>query len=101
MSRRKGAEFNERTKDAAWKRYGGKDAITGEDLGDHVEYDHIVPLAWARDNAPDIGVDQLSSADNCRPLNRDTHKERHRNFDEDEAWALVNIFRAIQNRLFG
>jgi hypothetical protein len=100
VARRKGAEFNDKTKETAWKKYGGKDAITGEDLGNKVEYDHILPVAWARDNAPDIGVEQLRSADNCRPVNQSTHKERHRNFDEDEAWFMVTFFRAIQKRLF-
>ena len=43
MARRKGAEFSESTKDFAFRRSGGKDEITGGDLGDKVEYDHIAP----------------------------------------------------------
>lgn len=101
MARRKGGEFDNRTKDFAFKKYGGKDAITGEPLGDKVEYDHIIPLAWAQKYAPDLPLETLKSADNCRPLNQATHKERHRNFDEDEAWFLVNWFRSIQRTLFG
>lgn len=99
MARRKGGEFSERTKDIAYRRSGGRDAITGEQLGDNTEVDHIIPLAWAKKNAPDIPIDFLKSADNARVLNQETHKERHRNFDEDEAWFLVNWFRAIQRRL--
>lgn len=98
--KRRGKEFTKQTKDAAYKKYGGKDAITGEKLGEHVEYDHILPIAWARKNAPDIPPVLLSSVKNCRPLNRSTHKERHRNFDEDEAWFMVNLFRSIQLSLF-
>ena len=100
MARRKGGEFSEKTKQASYARYDGKDAITGEPLGQFTEYDHIIGLAWARDNAPDVGIEQLKSAKNCRPLNRDTHKERHRNLDEQEVWWLVAFFRGIQNRLF-
>lgn len=99
MARRKGGEFDSRTKDHSFKKHNGKDAITGEPLKENVEFDHIIPLAWAKKNAPDIPLEQLKSADNCRPLNKSTHKERHRNFDEDEAWALVIAFRAMQKRL--
>lgn len=100
MSHRRGKEFSKVTKDFVYKKYGGKDAITGEHLEDPIEYDHILPLSWARKNAPDIPPELLSSADNCRPLNRSTHKERHRNFNEDEAWFMVIFFRSIQLSLF-
>lgn len=101
MSRRKGAEFEEYTKDQAYKRYKGRDALTNEPLEKNAEYDHIVPIGWARDNATDISNEMLKSADNCRPLNRSTHKERHRNLDEEEIWFLVSWFRSIQRSLFG
>ncbi len=101
MARRKGGEFSDRTKDFAFRRSGGKDEITGEDLTGTPEYDHKIPLKWAKDNAPDIPLEYLKSADNARVLNQSTHKERHRNFDEDEAWTIVNMFRAIQRGLFG
>lgn len=100
MSRRN-AEFDDYTKDHAFKKHGGRDAITGEPLGKHTEYDHIVPIDWARRNAPDISNEQLKSSDNCRPLNRGTHKERHKNLDEEEIWFLVSWFRSIQRSLFG
>lgn len=99
MARRKGAEFSERTKDIAYQNAKGKDQITGEPLGEHTEVDHIIPLAWAKQNAPDIPLSFLKSPKNARVLNRDTHKERHRNFDDSEAWFLVTWFRAIQRRL--
>lgn len=99
MARRSGGEFDNRTKDFAFKKYKGKDAITGEPLGKKVEYDHIIPLAWAKKNAPDLTLEQLKSAENCRPLNQKTHKERHKNLDEDEIWFLVTWFRTIQRML--
>jgi len=97
--RRKGAEFNDKTKDIIFSRAKGKDEITGEPLGEYPEVDHIIPLAWALLNAPDIPTSFLKSPKNGRVINRDTHKERHRNFNDDEAWFLVTWFRSIQKRL--
>lgn len=99
MARRKNGEFDSRTKEHAFRKAGGKDQITSEPLGDYPEVDHIIPLAWAAVNAPDIPLQYLKSSDNARVLNRETHKNRHRELDEQEIWVLVNFFREIQKEL--
>ena len=107
--RRRGNEFDQNAIDQAFRRANGRDEITGEPLGRDTEVDHIIPIGWAllllsadidNDNAPDI-VPHLNDSQNARVLNKRTHKDRHRNFDEQEAWALVTFFRSIQRRLFG
>ncbi len=98
--RRRGNEFDQNAIDQAFRRANGRDEITGEPLGRDTEVDHIIPIGWAHDNAPDI-VPHLNDSQNARVLNKRTHKDRHRNFDEQEAWALVTFFRSIQRRLFG
>jgi len=97
--RRKGVEFSQAVIEAAYKKANGVDQITGDPLEQPTEVDHILPVAWALLNAPDIPPSILASGHNARVVNQKTHKERHRNFDEAEAWEMVAKFRALQDVL--
>jgi len=99
VNKRHGAEFDSAVVEFVFRRSKGKDEITGEPLQADAEVDHILPIIWALNNAPDIPKEVLKSADNARVVNQKTHKERHRNFDESEAWAMVEYFRVLFKKL--
>lgn len=91
---RRGKEFSELTKDIVWKRANGLDEITGEPLTDP-RYHHIVPLAWARDNAQDIPAIILSSPENAQLINHTTHVETHRSLTDEDIIQHATYLRTL------
>lgn len=94
MSRRRGFEFDRRTRDRAIEKW--HHANPGNE-DEELEVDHKVPIWFAKKHRLPSAV--IRSQQNAEALPKSDHKEKHRNESEEEYWSIWQGMIGFINRL--
>lgn len=89
-------EFDLETKRAAFELYLGQCAECGgaETRDDPFEYDHELPIWYAKEIGGALSIVVIKSLANCRPVHRSCHKEKHRKENRTELKdRAIEVFR--------